>query len=33
MKASCQIHAPAVSPPGKETTVPTGLEAGWAESV
>jgi hypothetical protein len=30
MEVSGQLHAPAALPPGKETLVPTGQEAGWA---
>jgi hypothetical protein len=30
MEVSCQFHAPAALPPGKEPPVPIGYEAGWA---
>jgi hypothetical protein len=30
MEVSGQLHAPAALPPGKETLVPIGQEAGWA---
>jgi hypothetical protein len=29
MDVSGQLHAPTVQPPGKETPIPTGQEAGW----
>jgi hypothetical protein len=30
MEVSGQLHAPAALPPGKESPVPSGEEAGWA---
>jgi len=32
MEMSGQLHAPAVLPPGTEPPVPTGYEAGWAQT-
>jgi hypothetical protein len=32
MEVSGQPHTPAALPPGKELLVPTGYEAGWAQS-
>jgi hypothetical protein len=32
MEVSCQLHAPAALPPGKEPIVHIGQEAGWALS-
>jgi hypothetical protein len=31
MEASGQLHAPAALPSGKESPVPIGYEAGWAQ--
>jgi hypothetical protein len=32
MEVNDQLHAPAALPPGKQTLIPTGYEAGWAQS-
>jgi hypothetical protein len=32
MEVSCQLHALAALPPGKERMVPIGYEAGWSPS-
>jgi hypothetical protein len=32
MEMSCQLYALAALPPGIESPVPIGLEAGWAQS-
>jgi hypothetical protein len=32
MEVSCQLHAPAALPPGKEPLVPIGWEAGGPQS-
>jgi hypothetical protein len=33
MEVSGQLHSPAALSPGKEPLVPTGWEAGWAQSL